>query len=142
MASGRGRFRASLPPADIVFNRTLMIYIMKLECDSVLHIVDKDTIFSFGAFLLSGESTDDIWYVYLMHWLNPYIGNSNSLHDDQCPQFQSQKRKSLLQPAGIWRFDYGVESHNSLGIGERYRSFLQHISRKSRAQYSKLSKVA
>ena len=117
------------------------MYIMSLEGDSVLHIIDKDTLFSAASFLLSGETADEIWSVYLKYWVNPYVGFSDAIHDDQGPQFQSQKWRNLLQSAGIKQLYSGVESHNALGVGERYHSFLRHIFRKVRAQYPMLSKV-
>lgn len=38
--------------------------IMKMDRQSVLHIVDHDTMFSAGTFL-SGESTPNIWEAFL-----------------------------------------------------------------------------
>ena len=61
--------------------------IMSLEDDSVLHITDKDTLFSASSFLLSGETADEIWSVFLKKWVKPYVGFSDAIHDDQGPQF-------------------------------------------------------
>ena len=62
-----GRFRVSLPSEDILFNLTVDMYIVYLDGKSVLHIVDKDTRFSAAALLSHGETTEDVWHVYMSH---------------------------------------------------------------------------
>ena len=127
LAKEPGRFRVSLPSEDIVFNRTVYMDIIYLDVKSVLHIVDKDAQFSAAAFLSHGETTEDVWHVYMTHGVIPYVGYSTEIHVDQGPQFTSEKWKSLLAAAGIQMEESGVESHNALGVGERYHSFLRQI---------------
>ena len=119
-----GRFRVSLPSEDIVFNRKVYMDIMYLDGKSVPHIVDKDTQFSAAAFLSHGETTEDVWNIYMTRWVVPYVVYSTEIHVDQGPQFTFEKWKSLLAAAGIQMEESGVESHRALRVGERYHSFL------------------
>ena len=135
-----GCFRVSLPSEDIVFNRTVYMNIMYLYGKSVLHVVDKHTQFSAAAFLSHGETTEDARHLYMTHWVIPYVVYSTEIHVDQGPQFTSEKWKSLLAAAGIQMEESGVESHNALGEGERYHSFLRQIYRKVCAQFPAASK--
>lgn len=92
-------------------------------------------MFSAAAFLTEGETVDDVWNVYMRSWVIPYVGFSQVVHCDQGPQFTSERWKSLLLKAGIRQDESGVESHNALGVGERYHSFLRQIYRKVRAEH-------
>lgn len=132
------RFRVALPPDDIVFNRTVLLDIMYLDGKPLLHVVDKDTLFSAAAFLSSGESTEDVWRAYVRCWVTPYVGYSDSMHTDQGPQLVSDEWKALQLSAGIKRLESGVESHNSLGVGERYHGFLRRIYWRVRASHPDL----
>lgn len=132
------RFRVALPPEDIIFNRTVLLDIMYLDGKPLLHVVDKDTLFSAAAFLSSGESTEDVWRAYVRCWVTPYIGYSDFMHTDQGPQLASEEWKALQQSVGIKRLESGVESHNSLGVGERYHAFLRRIYWRVRASHPDL----
>lgn len=128
------RFRVSLPEGEVVFNRTVCMDIMFLDSKPVLHIVDKDTKFSAAAFLRN-ETTDEAWNVYMRSWVLAYIGFSDIIATDQGPQFKSSRWKSLLLTAGIKHKPSGVQSHNAIGVGERYHSFLRQIYRKVRCEH-------
>ena len=77
LAREPGSFRVSLPSEDIAFNRTVYMDIMYLDGKSVLNIVYKrvlkDTQFSAAAFLSQGETTEDVWHIYMTHWVIPYV---------------------------------------------------------------------
>ena len=124
-------FRVSLPNEDVVFNRTVCMDIMFLEGKLVLHVVDKDTKFSTAAFLRSGTA-DETWDRLMRIWVSVYIGFPDTIASDQGTQFQSQRWRSLLLMAGIKHKSSGVQSHNAIGAGEIYHSFLCHIYRKVR----------
>lgn len=140
LAKEPSRFRVSLPPDDIVFNRTVKLDIMFLEDEPALHIIDRDTSFSSAAFLSEGQTADHIWHVYMRLWVIPYIGFSQTMHTDQGTQFTSERWRNLLLAAGIRHEESGVESHNALGTGERYHAFLRQIYRKVRASHPQVSK--
>ena len=76
----------------------------------------------------------------MMQRVIPYVGYSTEIHVDQGPQFTSKKWNSSLAVAGIQMENSGVESHKTLGVGERYHSFLRKIYRKVRAQFPAISK--
>eukprot|EP00171_Calliarthron_tuberculosum_P006057 IDg6057t1 len=113
--------------------------IMSLERAPVLPIVCKDTLFSTAVFL-SGESTNDVWIAYLRFWVNAYIGYSKTIHTDRGPQFDSDRWRNLLRSSGIQRQDSGIESHNTISVGEKYHDFLRRIYRKVRIEHSKVAK--
>jgi len=105
----------------------------------VLHYVDKDTKFNSASFL-PGESVDDIWRSYQLMWLLRYVGHPEELHGGQGPQFYARNLKGLCNLSGIRLVLSGVESHNSLGEGERYHAYLRHIYHKVRADFPKIGK--
>ena len=105
--------------------------IMFLEGKSVLHVVDRDTKFSAAVFLRS-ETTEETWETFMRIRISVYIGFPDTIDTDQGTQFQSQRWRTLLLMAGIKHKSSGVQSHNALGVGERYHSFLRQIYRKIR----------
>lgn len=120
------RFRVSMPEAECVFNRTVALDLMYLEGKSVLHCVDKDTRFNAAAFL-PAETTRAVWMEFVRIWVNAYVGYPDSIAADQGTQFVSEEFVSLCQHSGIRLKPSGVESHNALGSGERYHSFLRQL---------------
>lgn len=123
------RFRVSIPHGDCVFNPTVSLDLMSLESKAALHVVDKDTKFN-AAWFLPSESTSTVWKEFMRIWVSTYIGFPESIAADQGPQFTSSEWKSLLQTAGIRDQPSGVESHNEIGVGERYHSYLRRIYNK------------
>ncbi len=45
------------------------------------------------------------------------------------------KDLTKLKSCGIDRYDSGIESHNALGVGERYHAFLRQVFRKVGAEH-------
>ena len=129
MAKGPNRFRVTLPQNDIIFNRTLSCDLFTIEGKITLHIVDRDTKFNAAAFL-NAKTSEEVWKVYQTIWSNRYAGHPVELHVDSGPQFVSNRFRNLCQLAGISLKISGVESHNSIGVGERYHSFLRRIYQK------------
>lgn len=93
---------------DCVFNRTVVMDLMKIAIRTVLYIVDRDIKFSVAAFSC-GESTADVWNIFVMKWVAAYIGFTEVAVLDQGPQFQSAAFASLQTAAGIRYTDGGVE---------------------------------
>lgn len=54
------------------------------------------------------------------------------MRTDQAPQFKAVAWRALTASGGTTLGLSGVESHNALGVGERYHSFLRTIYRKVR----------
>lgn len=60
LACQPGRFRVTMPPDEIMFNRTLLMDGMLLDQGPVLLVVDKYTTISAACFL-KGETNEAIW---------------------------------------------------------------------------------
>lgn len=130
------RFRVAMPDENVVFNRTLCLDLMTIDGKQVLHIVDKNTKFSAASFL-SSETADETWNTFMRIWACMYIGFPDVMETDQGPQFTSKRWATLLLMAGIKHKLSGVQSHNAIGVGERYHSFLRKIYTKVRRSHPK-----
>lgn len=135
VADAPWRFRVSLPDEEDTFNSKVCLDIMKLAQRSVLHAVDKSTRFGAARFLAS-ESTSTIWSVFDQMWAQSYVGLPNTIVCDQGSVFTSAEWETLLRSHAVERQVSGVESHNALGVGERYHSFLRRIFEKVKADSS------
>ena len=131
-------FRVALPPEKVVFNKVVLMDRMTLSGKPVLHMVDRDTKFSVAEFL-QGESAKEAWNVYMSAWATTYIGFSDEIHADQGPQFRSREFQTYAADADIKLTLSGVESHNSLGVGERYHDYLRKIYKKTRDEHPNIS---
>lgn len=130
MASSN-RFRVSLPLGDIVFNRLVCMDLMNLSGKIVLHMIDRDTKFSVAEFMRNG-SAEETWNMYMRSWVTAFVGYSDEIHGDQGPQFRSKEFKSYAKMADVKLTLSGVESHNSLGVRERYHDYLRKVYTKVR----------
>jgi len=133
------RFRVAMPAEDIRFNRRVMADVMTLAKTSVLHVVDRDTLFSAAVFLRDTVSSKAVWEAFLRCWVTVYAGYPEQLHLDQGTNFQSSEWRQMMRDAGIEALDSGVESHNTLGVGERYHAMLRHIFRLIRGSHPSIS---
>lgn len=120
------RFRFSLPEDECVFNRIVSMDIMSLDGRHVLHCVDRDTKFGAAAFL-SRITAKEIWQTYNNIWAAAYVGHPDVIAADQGTQFTSDEFVALCASSGIRIQPSGVESHNALGSGERYHSYLKQV---------------
>lgn len=116
------RFRASIRPEDVVFNRTICMDIIWLDGKTVLHMVDK-YMKSSAAALLPNETAGATWNTYIRHWVAPYLGYALEIHADQRPQFRSKHFASNSSMSGVELRLSSVYSHNSLGVRDRYPTF-------------------
>eukprot|EP00170_Pyropia_yezoensis_P006806 contig_27732_g6828 len=111
---------------------------MYLDGRSLMHIVDKDTLYSAATFC-HGGAIEDLWKQYLTTRVHPYVGHPQVMHTDQAPQFKSLTWKALTDSANTTLVLSKIESHNALGVGERYHTFLRFIYRKIRLAHPELS---
>lgn len=65
-------FRVAMPNGECVLNKTVSLELMKLDGQSVLHAVDKDTRFRAACFLTC-ESAHYLSESLLCIWVAPYI---------------------------------------------------------------------
>jgi hypothetical protein len=126
-------FQVSMPKG-IVFNHELALDLMYLERLPVLHVVDTQTHFTSATFLY-GESVEAVWYAFLECWVTLYPGYPDKMRTNQGTQFKSPRWKELTDATGIQLLLSGVESHNSIGRGERYHAPLRRIYQKSRYDF-------
>jgi len=118
-----------MPEEDLCFNRRVMIDLMTLKQMPVLHVVDRDTLFSAATFLRDRVSAKSVRDAFLRIWVAVYAGYPEQLHADQGTNLQSDEWKQMMRDVGIKPIDSGIESHNSLGAGERYHAMLRKIYR-------------
>lgn len=99
---------------------------MWLDGKAVLHVVDAHTHFS-GAEFLKGQSVEDVWEAFIQCWDSLYTGFPETIKVDQGSAFTSLRWQRLCEEVGTVTEESGIESHNSLGSGERYHEPLRRI---------------
>ena len=107
---------------------------MYLEGKPVLHIVDEGTRFSAARFV-SDVSTMTIWKTILTCSATIYTGLPRKILVDQGSQF-GDLFISLGAVSNVEARRTGIESHNSLGLSERYHQPLRNTFRKVRIAYT------
>lgn len=78
------RLKESFPKEDCLFNLTVAIEITRLEENSTLHVVDKDTKFNAACFLKS-EAIQAVWNVFMNIWVSTYFCFPDTVATDQGP---------------------------------------------------------
>lgn len=137
------RFKVSLPKDEIIFNGVVLVDLMWLDTGNgkrkspILHIIDSDTHFQ-NAVFLKGESARDIWDAFTEAWSTVYIGYPTTIKTDHGSVFTSKKWRGWTESAGINIEISGIESHNSLGVGERYHAPLRKIFNMIMSEYPSL----
>jgi Reverse transcriptase (RNA-dependent DNA polymerase) len=132
-------FRVSLPDA-CVFNTKVAVDLMFLPrpgCarkQPVLHVIDMGTHFGAARFI-NGETVDAIWSAFVTSWAAVYSGYPDVVRSDAGSVFTSGRWRDLTSAAGIDIQISGIESHNSLGIGERYHAPLRQVYDKILADF-------
>ena len=132
------RFRVSMPK-DCVFNEELALDLVFLDGSAALHVVDTRTHFSAAVFLTS-QSVDGVWDAFITAWATVYTGYPNVIRADQGSIFTSPRWKKLMDATGITLQLSGIESHNSIGAGERYHAPLRRIYHKIIFDFPQLNK--
>lgn len=124
--AGPYRFRVSIPEEEVRFNHEVAIDLMWIKRNPLLHIVNTQTRFQ-NAVLLKGESAKDVWDAFIEGWASVYIGYPNRIRADQGSIFTSKFWNGVTSLHGIELQISGVESHNSIGVGERYHEPLRQV---------------
>ena len=131
------RFRVSIPADRLKFNHEVAIDLMWMKGNPLLHIVDTQTHYQ-NAILLKGESAQVVWNAFIEGWASVYIGYPNRIKADSGSVFTSKFWKSVTMLHGIDVDISGVESHNSIGVGERYHDPLRQVFDKIMADHTNL----
>lgn len=141
------RFKATLSTEENpVLGEVFSAYLMFLDEDAVLHVVDTATRFSEATFLDKSteytQSVESVWLAFLETWCTQCSGIPDRLRTDAGSVFTSSRWKQLTKEDGIKLRISGVEAHNSVGIGERLHASLRRIYRKVKSSFPHLSKHA
>ena len=112
---------------------------MWLEGKAILHVVDCQTHFN-SASQLKGHSVEDVWEAFVKCWSSLYTGYPNKLRVDAGSAFTSIRWQRLCDMVGTQLQLSGVESHHSLGPGERYHAPLRQVYLKIRHEHPSLDK--
>lgn len=111
---------------------------MWLEGKAALHVVDTQTNFGSAAFL-RGQTVEHVWESFIECWSSIYTGFPEIMKVDQGSAFKSVRWKRLCEEVGTVTQESGVESHNSLGSGERYHEPLRRIFRKIKRETPRIN---
>lgn len=115
----------------------LLMDLMSLNSKTVLHIVCKDTLLGPAVFV-NIDSTGNVWSTFFHYLINLYVDHSTTTHAEFVPQFHSEKWNHLPKSCDVKRHTSGAESHNALGVRERYHEYLRQVYRKVRAEHKGL----
>lgn len=132
------RFRVSFPASPIRFNEEVSLDLFWLDGKPALHVADMQTGFG-NAVFLRGQRVEDVWDAFVECWTTHYVGHPSMMRIDQGTQFTYIRWEARANAAGIILRTTGVESHNSLGLGERYHSPLRQIYLKIRTSEPTIS---
>lgn len=105
----------------------------------VLHSVDMRAHFQ-NAIFLKGESARNVWDAFVEAWATVYTGYPQSIKSDHGSLFTSKDWENLTDMAGIQIEISGIESHNSISVGERYHEPLRRIFTVILHEYPKLDR--
>jgi hypothetical protein len=130
-------FQVTIDPDRIVFNKEIIMDLMYLESKPVLHVIDRGTTFSSAKFLYSSDRIT-VWNTFVQCWTSMYVGFPDSILTDQGSVFQSEDWRNACLGAGIHLRSTGIESHNSLGVGERFHQPLRRLFQKISSEYNRL----
>ncbi|CDF34787.1 unnamed protein product [Chondrus crispus] len=131
------RFRVSLPSDEVIFNHEVAVDLFWVGGNPILHVVDTHTGYQNVA-LPKSLSARHVWDAFLEAWVTVYVGIPNRIRADQGSVFTSKFWDDITTLHGIDLQLSGTQSHNSIGIGERYHAPLRRIFRVIRSQYPKL----
>lgn len=122
------RFRVSFGAENVRFNERFLIDVMYLDGKPVLHIVDEGTHLSAARFVKE-VSTATLWATILECWATIYTGLPRRILVDRGSPFGNLFASiGALSNVDVQRT--GIESHNCLGLGERYHQPLRNTYRK------------
>lgn len=118
-----GRFKFTLHD-DYEFNHCIYVDIMYIENQPILHVVDSTTRFGAARWLKS-MSAQDTWDALRCCWIDVYIGPPDVIAHDAGKNFASKEFRQHASSMSITTKEVPVESHNSIGIVERYHAPLR-----------------
>jgi hypothetical protein len=125
--------KVSVPPSDPHFNRVVTIDITYIGGKPVMHVVEKDTSFQAGGFLIGfpastlRESARAVWNAVQRRWVLPLLGLPDAFKHDQGSAFVAEYFQAAAAAVGVTCLPIAVEAANQMGSGERYHGMLRRI---------------
>lgn len=117
------RFKFTLRD-DVDFNHSIYIDIMYISGSPLLHVVDEATRFQ-AAKWLRNMSSQHVWNVLRMCWIDVYLGPPDIINHDAGSNFTSQEFKDYSKSLNIKLKEAPVESAQTMSIVERYHKPLR-----------------
>lgn len=118
-----GRFKFTLKD-DCEFNYSVVIDVLYIDRKPVLQVVDEGTAFQAARFL-KDMSARTAWDTLRACWIDTYLGPPDRVVHDAGKNFASVEFKQLARSMAIEIREVPVESHNSVGLVERYHTPLR-----------------
>lgn len=109
---------------DTNFNHTVFVDVFYISGDPVLHLVDEATKFQ-AARWLNNMTAESTWNAIRQCWIDVYIGPPDVIIHDSGSNFTANEFQNSSASMGILTKCVPVESHNSMGIVERYHAPLR-----------------
>ncbi|KAI9034746.1 Ribonuclease H-like domain, partial [Aspergillus affinis] len=113
-----GRFRFNLKD-EAHFNFNIIVDIMYIDNMPLLYVIDEVTRFQSGRWLkdISAKYT---WNILRMCWIDIYLGLPDLITHDAGKNFVSKEFKTYTRTINISTRSIPIETHNSIGMIERY----------------------
>lgn len=128
------RFRASIPPEELQFIHELAIDLMWLSGQPVMCIIDTHTLYQTAEFVKS-KSANDLWDKFTRCWDTIFVGYPSTIRLDHETDFDSEEFRTTETETGIVLQFSGIESNNSLGVGEKYHGHLRRVYNKIKDEH-------
>lgn len=118
-------FRAAIPPDNIIFDHEIAMDLLWFDGMTVLHTVYTHTFFQ-NAEIATSKTAEGLWRRFLNSWVTMYLGYPTTIWLYHEALF-NYVPPTLPQPWFHMQRS-GVESHNSIRVGERYIALRAMIS--------------
>ena len=118
-----GRFKFTLKD-DYEFNYSIIVDVLYLDGKPVLQVIDSSTNFGASKFL-PNMSASTTWNILRYCWIDAYQGPPEQIVHDAGKSFASAEFRQLAKTMSITVKEVPVESHNSVGLVERYHAPLR-----------------
>ena len=119
---------------ELVFNHEIEVDLFWIEKDAVMHIIDRVTRYSVARFETS-QSAENIWNMIIDSWVTIFTGFPNIISHDRGRQFSLEFFKGACAEFGIIAKEVPTESHNSIGLCERYHPNIRRVFRMIKDEY-------
>jgi hypothetical protein len=103
---------------DPIFNYSVYVDVMYIDCSPILHVIDEATRFQAAKWLrdLSAKHT---WETLRYCWMDTYLGPPDLITHDAGKNFISKEFRQYASSLGITTKSVPVEAHWSIGMVER-----------------------